>query len=328
MPTRLRLKDVILAEFNEKQTSIAKAASARGLQVDRLKRSLRQNRFSEADLRKLMPGVPLEQLLENYEFETLRDYGARPRISRGGVFVLFDALTASFQHLQAAAKVDITEFVDELYHKMGSNHAMFLFCDETLQPIEWDSESVRPRKLLAERIADGASIFYVTKSNWNPGEKFEDFWSDIKEKIEKARVGKKKSGVLALLRVSQCSFCIPYQKPTLFVQRALDAMEDEGEHVERQGMVDDEVDGDDEYKCCAMTTVELPHDLASLKRGETLLVPQSVPVAFEMRNQLRRIAAQMSSTGAGSQNDVSFRCYPPREKPADFVDAMNMFLQD
>ena len=80
--------------------SAARTASKFGLPADRLKRSIRLNTFSEADLAVLMPGTSLEELHRQYEFKTLRRYRGSSGFTSEGVFNLFDLLVPSFQLLQ------------------------------------------------------------------------------------------------------------------------------------------------------------------------------------------------------------------------------------
>lgn len=298
-----RLADVLRAKIDNDYTSVAQAAAESGVQYDRLKRSLNKNRFRRSDLELLWPEATWEELQSTYEFGEWGAYQAKSEFVRDGQFVLFEPLRKSYDLLQEAAnKLDITKLVDHLYEKISNDQAMFLFCHPTKEPIEWEQQKVDYIPKLAHRLAEGGNIFYIMESDVlddflpdpqaqdDCDRRFRGFLRDIEHSISSIdNRADGKLGTIALLRVARCRFCIPYQKPALFVERSSQLYH-------------------------ALTTVDLPKTQDGEGDGGTVIVPQRNTVANKMREYLWNMVCFLESGPDVSSGDFHATSYPQIEK--------------
>lgn len=233
-------EDLALAlkeQLTGKHGSIAQAAGDLGIPYERLKQSLRRSRFSAADAQLLiedvMPGVTLDDLKRDYGFEPARAYSGgaatAPQSADGDPFSeALQPLYSSLPILKKEAKGGVLNpVVSDIYAAWQTEMSMILFCDGSIDPVEWDANYKEARTNLNDALCKGGIIVYVA-SNYDDSsgtsssrdridQKFDSFWSRLRE--EHPNPAPELTGFVALLRAPRCSFCIPFQKPSLFTRR-------------------------------------------------------------------------------------------------------------
>ena len=284
-----KLSADIRASLLLQHNSIPRAADVLGLPYERLKKALQQNRFSDEDLRLLRPESTIDDLSKQYTFDHSRPYNrsgkgpdeARARQRDGEEFSLFEQISGPFQLLQrAAAATDFESFVADLFaHKLNSNYSMVLFCRDMSVPIEWLGGNRSVLLTVANALCNGSTIIYVMEIDLanevtpEPQEidlidrRFFNYLESLREAC-RGITSEAISGLIALLRVPRCSFCIPYQKPALFTQ----------------------IRTDDELNVHhALTTIELPETICGSGEHGIVVLPQRADVAAHMTEYLRAL---------------------------------------
>ncbi|GEM_PF-6754924 len=289
--SRPRLSTSVQVALKRDYSSIAHASERLGLSYERLKKALQRNRFSEEDLKALIPGESIEALRAKYDFEISRGYPelskrmGKPRTPPAPAGSenadLLGELKSPFKWLHAAANATVfDEFVGDMYKNMGPNTSMVLFCHDTAVPIEWEEENAELLDGVCSAINKGAVIIYVVESDLinyvvhkkvppdNIDGKFQWYLKDVRRRCASTADPSGSRGFIALLRVPHCAFCIPYQKPALFITR-------DGEKKS--------------YR--ALTTIQLSKTVngAQDRKGDTVVLPQAVDVASTMVKYLRQL---------------------------------------
>lgn len=289
------LKEGPLARFE----SVARASAELGIPYERLKKSIRENKYSVSDLSILMPGRTPEDLSNQFEFEYSRRYTA---VASSAGFAetrhvdlkAFAPIYTPFETTKRAVKeTEFQNFVDDLYDAMTDGCSMFLFCDIEAKPIEWklDKDVV---SRIESALSRGAVIVYVFDQGF--GDEFDIFVQALhrqrmRNSFESTQTSENQ-GFIATLTVDRCAFCTPYQKSALL----------------------NLIDGND--VALALTVVDIPEALDGHGHLGSLVLPLTENVAAKMRLYLNRIV--LNSTNDRLPDGYEVRCYPEMSE-AEFI---------
>lgn len=266
--------------------SLSVAADRLGISYERLKKAIQRNRFNAADLDVMLPGSDHDELKTQFQFSFSRRAAAQDHEdARRLDFSLFEKLEPGVRGFQRGVRdMDLSAFVSDLYDKIGLEtgvQAMTLFCHATSEPEEWKPEQIQLLKQLAGAIDSprGATILYVMEIDLentvavpeaevrdNVDKKFERHLDRLRTLCDNP------NGLVALLRVPRCSFCIPFQKPGLFSRYSADDVLPE--HY-------------------AFTTVDIPERLDGTGSLGVAVLPQRDKVAYAMRDYMFDLVAHV-----------------------------------
>jgi len=285
--------------LQDKFGTLQSAAAACGLTYDRLRKILSLNKYSAHDLSLIASALKLEtqHLRANYEFEESKKYGDNtvetPR-ERDSALESLDPLFEDYDGLKRLARKfgPLTPVVSNLYAGWDPRVTMVLFSHPSSYPIEWDIAERNARSSLIEAARKGAHILYVLESSEEytgaprTGEDetdraFERFVSRLSRE-NGAQEADAFSGLIALIRVPHCPFCVPFQKPTLCFWPEKQELEKNGEGSRAVA----------DLKRVAITTASIPERIESNSVAGVLLVPQQKEFADAMMKYLDDFCAK------------------------------------
>lgn len=327
------LADAIRKRLTDAHGSVSKACDKLGLPYERIKKALQRNRFSPDELSALWPGRASESLKGDYEFIYAEPHfrltqdeiasrlvGAKRNDSS---FNVLEKIEPAFHSLiKSAGMTDFSGFVEDLYQqKLDKATSMVLFCDAASIPIEWN-KSDRHFKPIIERQARalraGATILYIMESrradevlgqaDQAPDGVDDNFEWFLRHLALNHFESEEPNGFIALLRVPHCSFCIPYQKPTLFTKDASSSGSPPAPN----------------YRY-ALTTIGLPETIDGAGDSGLIVAPLQQNVADAMINYLQQLLYDLHSTKKTelAKSPLRWRCFPGHEKDGkDTLDSL------
>lgn len=243
-PLNKYLRRLLDAQFS----SLTHAASVAGIPAERLRSALRRNTFNVSDLELILAAVDVSdpaKIISDHEFDEARRYARRDdeqtapalnaHVSRSKNEDPHDAslsvMYASLEKLQLIARADgeLEPLVLTLYESWADETTMFLFLHKNEEPVEWtpDWEPIR-RSLIDVVLQKGGNVIYVVSTADDvTGEHIADDKIDKNFQRFAGRLTREgfdadrgpSSGFVALIRVPHCSYCVPDQKPALFLWR-------------------------------------------------------------------------------------------------------------
>ncbi len=210
--------------------SLADACRHTGVSYEQLRKSLQRNSYNVDLLNKLLPpDRNIAALSLDYEFtfrgsprpvgESATELRPLPTAPMNSPAPAEKGLKATFneylpKNVKILNKVTLEEIALRAYQCMRKGDICILFYHPKSTPVEWTLTNSEIIGALGKAIAQGASICYVTNTDFglNPVEEFESFSEFVRERSGSPS----DSGFLLHISAPSPLFCVPYQKWALY----------------------------------------------------------------------------------------------------------------